>query len=170
MASLDEATASDVSFLGNKKYFQDYLKTKAGLVLIPEAVPEHPTGVTLVEVSNPSKAFGEIVKFFVREQQSFQPGIHPSASIAEDVTLDASLVSVKANAVVGSGAVIGKGTVIGSGVVIGERVKIGEDCVLYSNASVREECILGDRVILQPNCVIGSDGYGYELVDGKHEK
>jgi UDP-3-O-[3-hydroxymyristoyl] glucosamine N-acyltransferase len=30
--------------------------------------------------------------------------------------------------------------------------------------------VLGNRVILQPGCVIGSDGYGYELIDGKHEK
>jgi UDP-3-O-[3-hydroxymyristoyl] glucosamine N-acyltransferase len=39
-----------------------------------------------------------------------------------------------------------------------------------ANSTVRERCVLGDRVILQPGAVIGSDGYGYELVDGRHVK
>ena len=170
MAALDEATEADVSFLGNEKYFQDYLKTNAGLVLIPPGVPEHPAGATLVEVENPSYAFGEIVKIFVSSKKSFKPGVHPSASVADDVKYDPDNISIKANAVIESGAILGKGTEIGSGVVIGEGVQIGEDCLLYSNCTVREGSVLGDRVILQPGCVIGSDGYGYELVDGKHEK
>ena len=37
-------------------------------------------------------------------------------------------------------------------------------------STIREQCVIGDRVILQPGCVIGSDGYGYELIDGRHEK
>ncbi|MGB0776104.1 MAG: UDP-3-O-(3-hydroxymyristoyl)glucosamine N-acyltransferase, partial [Akkermansiaceae bacterium] len=41
---------------------------------------------------------------------------------------------------------------------------------LHANATVRERCLIGSRVILQPGCVVGSDGYGYELVDGKHKK
>lgn len=170
MAALDEATSSDVSFLGNEKYYQDFLKTSAGLVLIPPHVPEHPQEATLVEVENPSHAFGQIVKFFITAKKTFVPGIHPSAYVAEDVVLDPETVSVKAGAVVESGTVIGKGTEIGPGVAIGERVQIGEDCLLHANCTVREDCVLGDRVILQPSCVIGSDGYGYELIDGKHEK
>jgi UDP-3-O-[3-hydroxymyristoyl] glucosamine N-acyltransferase len=42
--------------------------------------------------------------------------------------------------------------------------------LFYPNVTVREHSQIGDRVILQPGCVIGSDGYGYELVDGKHTK
>ena len=170
MASLDEATASEVSFLGNEKYFQDYLQTQAGLVLIPFGVPEHPDGPTLVEVENPSHAFGEIVNFFVCSRNAFTPGVHPTAFVADNVEYDPEAVCVKANAVVESGTKIGNGSEIGPGVVIGEGVEIGEDCVLYANCTVREGCVLGDRVILQPGCVIGSDGYGYELVDGKHKK
>ncbi|MFK7909905.1 MAG: UDP-3-O-(3-hydroxymyristoyl)glucosamine N-acyltransferase [Akkermansiaceae bacterium] len=170
MASLDEATPDDVSFLGNEKYYQNYLSTTAGLVLIPTGVPEHPSEATLIEVENPSYAFGQIVKFFVNAQQKFTPGVHPSAYVADDVEIDPARVSVGANAVLESGVVVGKGTQIGAGSVIGERAQIGEDCHLYANCTVREDCILGDRVILQPGCVIGSDGFGYELVDGKHEK
>ena len=170
MAALDEATSSDVSFLGNEKYYQDYLKTSAGVVFIPADVPEHPADVALIEVENPSYAFGKIVKHFARVQRTFTPGVHPSAYVADDVAFDPDAVSVKAGAIVESGVVLGKGTEVGAGVVIGERVQIGEDCVLHANCTVRENCVIGDRVILQPGCVIGSDGYGYELIDGKQEK
>ena len=42
--------------------------------------------------------------------------------------------------------------------------------MLYAHVSIREEVIIGDRVIIQNGAVIGSDGYGYVMVDGKHEK
>lgn len=170
VSSLDEADASHVSFLGNEKYYQDYLQTSAGVVLIPENVPDQPDGVTLIEVENPSHAFGKLVSHFANIGTQFIAGIHPTAYVAEDVACDPEKVCVKANAVIESGASIGAGSVIGAGVVIGERVVIGENCYLHANCTVREACVMGDRVILQPGCVIGSDGYGYEFVDGKHEK
>ncbi len=173
LASLDEAGAGDVSFLGNEKYYQDYLKTNAGGVLVPASVPADPApqeSVALVEVENPSFAFGLVVKHFVSQTRQFTPGIHPAAYVADDVSLDPAKVSVRAGAVIESGASIGNGTEIGSGCVIGERVRVGEDCLFYANATVREGCEIGNRVILQPGCVVGSDGYGYELVDGRHTK
>jgi UDP-3-O-[3-hydroxymyristoyl] glucosamine N-acyltransferase len=42
--------------------------------------------------------------------------------------------------------------------------------LLHGNVTVRERCILGSRVVLQPGAVIGSDGFGYELVSGRHER
>jgi UDP-3-O-[3-hydroxymyristoyl] glucosamine N-acyltransferase len=35
---------------------------------------------------------------------------------------------------------------------------------------VSAECTLGKRVRLHPGVVVGSDGFGYELVAGRHEK
>jgi UDP-3-O-[3-hydroxymyristoyl] glucosamine N-acyltransferase len=69
-----------------------------------------------------------------------------------------------------AGARIGNGTEIGPNCVIGEDAIVGSDCQLMANVTVRERCALGDRVILQPGVVVGSDGYGYELVDGRHVK
>lgn len=173
MASLDEAKQDDVSFLGNEKYHQDYLQTHAGVVLIPKDLPPEPApceSVSLIEVENPSLAFAQVVKRFVSIKRDFKPGIAPNASVAENVSLDASKVCVKAGAVIEEGAVIGDGTEVGPGVVVGADVHIGSDCLLHANVTVREGCVIGDRVILQPGCVIGSDGYGYELIEGRHEK
>lgn len=170
VASLDEASAADVSFLGNEKYYQDYLKTQAGLVFVPSIVEQYPAGATVLEVENPSVAFGVIVKLVNQRTRQFVPGVHPAAWVADDVAFDPEKVSIKAGAIVEAGAVIGDGVEINAGVSIGEGAKIGTDSVIHANVTIREYCELGERVILQPGCVIGSDGYGYEFVDGKHEK
>lgn len=173
MAALAEAGQNDVSFLGNEKYHQDFLATKAGAVLIPNGLASGETpdsSVCLIEVENPSLAFAQVVKHFVASGRHFSPGVDPAAKVADDVTLDAEKVSIKAGAVVESGVSIGEGTEIGPGAVVGAGTQIGKDCLFHANVTVREQCIIGDRVILQPGCVIGSDGYGYELIDGKHQK
>jgi len=170
VAALDEAGVDEVSFLGHEKYYQDFVKTRAGVVLIPPSVSDQPVASILIEVDDPSLAFGKVVKKLVASQRHFEPGIHPAAFVAEGVQLDATKVSVKAGAVVEAGSRIGEGTEIGSGAVVCADVVIGENCLLHANSTVRERCVLGDNVVLQPGAVIGSDGYGYTLVDGKHEK
>ncbi len=171
IASLDQACSSDVSFLGNEKYAAQFRETKAGCVLVTSAVTDAPEGVALIEVENPSFAFSKIVEKateFLRKPKAF--GIHPRAFVAEDVTINPEKCRVAAGAVIESGAVIGDGCEIGANVSIGEGVVMGVDCKIYQNVSIRERCVLGDRVILQPGAVIGSDGYGYEMVGGKHVK
>ncbi|MDG1357999.1 MAG: UDP-3-O-(3-hydroxymyristoyl)glucosamine N-acyltransferase [Akkermansiaceae bacterium] len=173
MGALDEAEQLDVSFLGNEKYHQDYLETEAGVVLIPLGIASGACpcdSVALVEVENPSLAFAQVVKHFVTTTRDFIPGVAVGAIVADDATLDISKVCIKAGAIVESGAVIGDGSEVGAGSVVGAGVQVGKDCLIHANATIREQCILGDRVILQPGCVIGSDGYGYELIDGKHVK
>lgn len=171
IASLDEAGASELSFLGNEKYRAQYLVTRAGAVIVPRGVEEGPEGCALIAAENPSFAFGLAVKHFVASvARTFTPGIHPKAMVEDSAKLDPAKVRIHAGAVVMAGAEIGDGSEIGPNSVVGENAKVGRDCLLYSNVSVRERCIMGDRVIIQPGAVIGSDGYGYELVEGRHVK
>ena len=170
VASLDEASVEDISFLGNEKYYQDFLVTKAGAVFVPRGLPDQPKEPILLEVENPSYAFGEVVKTLATKQRTVSAGVHPSAYIADDVEINKEKVCIKANVVIESGCKIGDGTEIGSGSVICEGSKLGESCLLHSNVNIREHSQIGDRVILQPGCVIGSCGYGYEPVGGKHIK
>jgi len=171
IASLDEAGPSELSFLGNEKYRAQYLATRAGVVIVPRGVSEGPAGCALIAADNPSFAFGLAVKHFVAAvARRFSPGIHPRAVVDDSVRFDPAKVRIHAGAVVMAGAEIGDGTEIGPNTVVGEHARIGRDCLLHANVSVRERCILGDRVILQPGAVIGSDGSGYEVVEGRHVK
>lgn len=170
MAALDAAGPGDVSFLGNPKYRQQFLDTRAGLVLVPPGEAGGPPETALIEVSNPTLAFSVVVSHFAATSRNFCPGVHPSAVVDPTAVLDASKVMVHPGAVIMAGATIGEGTEIGPGVVVGCNTIIGRDCQLMANSTVRERCVLGDRVILQPGVVIGSDGYGYEFSNGRHVK
>lgn len=163
VATLAEATPGEASFLGNEKYFQDFLATKASVVLVPPGLPQQPEGVALIEVDDPSLAFNALVKHFMKASSDFEPGIHPSAIIDPTVTLNADKVRIAAGVVIEAGASIGDGSDIGPGCVIGKSVTVGENCKFYARVVVRERCVIGSHVVIQPGAVIGSDGFGFLL-------
>ncbi len=170
MAALDLAGLHDVSFLGNEKYYAQFLHTQAAAVIVPRGVSDGPEGTALIAVDNPTLAFSVVVRHFAAASRKFTPGIHPKAAVDPTATLDPDRVCVQAGAVVMAGAVVGDGSTLGPNSVIGEDAHLGRDCHIMANATVRERCVLGERVILQPGAVIGSDGYGYQLVGGRHVK
>jgi len=169
MAALDQAGPVDASFLGNEKYHPQFLETKAGAVIVGRGVTDGPATTALIAVDNPTLAFSAVVNHFAQSTRGFAPGVHERADIdaSADVHPDAM---VHAGAVVMAGAKVGKGSEIGPNVVVGVDAQVGEDCILMANSTLRERCTLGDRVILQPGAVVGSDGFGYELNEGKHVK
>ena len=170
MAALDMAGPAEVSFLGNEKYHGQFLQTKAGVVLVGRGETGGPAETALIAVDNPTLAFSVVVRHFSAASRKFDPGIHPRATVDVAAVLDPARVRVHPGAVIMAGAVVGEGTEIGPNSVIGECAVLGRDCHIMSNVTVRERCVLGDRCILQPGVVIGADGYGYELVDGRHVK
>lgn len=163
VATLAEATPTEISFLGNEKYYKDFLATKAGIVLVPPALPEYPAGVAFIEVENPSLAFNAMVEHFMKAANDFEPGIAPSAVVDSTAKLNADKVRIGAGAIIEAGAEIGDGCDIGPGCVIGKSAVLGKDCKLYARVVVRERCILGNHVVIQPGAVIGSDGFGFLL-------
>ena len=103
------------------------------------------------------------------EPTAVTPGVHPTAVVDAAASLGRN-VSVGPHAVVGPRAVIGDNTVLHAGVFVGEATRIGSNCVLWPNVVVRERCVIGNRATIHPNTTIGADGFGYELVDGRHVK
>jgi len=170
IAALDAATPEDASFLGNPKYHAQFLATNAGVVIVPRGVSDGPKATALIAVDHPSIAFTTLVKHFAERVADFVPGIDSRACIDPTASIDPTTCRVHPGAVVMAAASIGDGCEIGPNTVIGEHAKLGKNCRIMANAVIRERCTLGDRVILQPGAVIGSDGYGYELVDGRHVK
>ena len=163
VATLSEACPGEIAFLGNEKYFQDFLTTKASVVLVPPGLPQYPEGVCFVEVENPSLSFNALVDHFMKAANDFAPGIHPSAVVDPTAKLNPEKVRVGANAVIEAGAEIGDGCDIGAGCIVCKSVVMGENCKLYPRVVVRERCILGKHVVVQPGAVIGSDGFGFLL-------
>ena len=71
---------------------------------------------------------------------------------------------------IGPGVVIGDRCDIHPGAVVGRGCRLGNDVVLYPHAVLYDEIIVGDRAIIHAGAVIGADGFGYRLVDGRHER
>ena len=163
VATLDGATTGEIAFLGNEKYFNDFLATKASAVLVPPSLPQYPEGVAFIEVENPSLAFNALVAHFMKASTDFEPGIHPTAYVDPSAKLDPTKVRVGPCAVIEADAEIGDGSDIGPGCVICKAVKMGENCKLHPKVVIRERCILGNQVVIQPGAVIGGDGFGFLL-------
>ena len=167
VAGIKEAEKGDITFLANAKYLPFLTQTRASAVIASPGVDAG--GLALVRTQNPSQAFTKIVSVFKPTPFEAPHGVHPTAVVGSNVDLGAR-VSVGAHAVIEDGARIGAGSVIGAGCSIGRGVVIGRQARLYAHVTVREDVHIGDRVIIHANTVIGSDGFGYETVDGKHLK
>lgn len=169
-ASLQEAGPGDLSFYSDPRYRERLESTKAGVILVPEGCTHCPPTAVALEVPVPSQAFQQVVEKFGFQATPAPGGIHPSAVVAAGTVVDASRISIGANAVVEPGAQLAEDVEIGAGCYVGRGVKIGRGSKLFANVTVHEGCTLGSGVILHSSCVIGADGFGYEFVQGRHKK
>jgi len=158
-AGLEQATASDISFVSNPKYLKLQQATKAGLLLVsfkPDSI-----STPYVLVKNTYLAFAKILSIIEKENKVNPPiGVHNSAVVYDNVTLDPS-ASIGPNCVIESGVFVGANTIIKANVYIGQNVKIGSDCLIYPNVTLRERVTLGNNVIIHCGAVVGSDGFGF---------
>lgn len=167
-ASLAEATAGEISFFANRKYVGLLRKTRASAVFVPTDFAE-PVTAAQIRVSNPTRAFEQIVLKLAPKPITFSPGIHSSAIVDPSVQLGAR-VSIQPYVVIEAGAKIGDDTIIGVGTYIGHETVIGSACHIYPRVTIRERSRIGSRVIIHSGAVIGADGFGFEMVDGRQEK
>jgi len=168
VASLNDAEKGDISFYGNPRYLKALRKSRATAVLVPHGFAED-VPAARIWVDNPADAFAKLLEVFSPPPIRFEPGIHPTAVVASDAEIGED-VTIQAFTVVENGARIGARTVVGSHSYIGHNAVLGDDCRIYPHVTIRERSVIGSRVILHPGAVIGSDGFGYEIRDGRQQK
>src|SRR4051812_24341099 len=111
-ASLPEARAGDVTFFADPRYMTQLRKTQASAAFVPVDFAES-ISPAQIRVPHPGKAFEQVVLKLAPEPVRFAPGIHPTAVVAGDATIDPS-ASIQPLAVIEAGATIGANTVIGA--------------------------------------------------------
>ncbi len=158
VASLDEATTGQLSFLDNPRYRKHLATTNAAAIILS---PSELAGcaINALVMENPYFGYAKAAALF-EQRPAVVPGIHPSAVIGADCKIDAS-VSIGPFCSIGAGVVIEKGAVIGPHCVIGDRVHIGSDSHLWANVTLYHAVIIGARAIIHSGVVIGSDGFGF---------
>jgi UDP-3-O-[3-hydroxymyristoyl] glucosamine N-acyltransferase len=167
-ASLAEATSGEISFFANRKYIGLLRKTRASAVFVPSDFGE-PLTAAQVRVSDPTKAFEQVVLKFAPKPITFSPGVHPSAIVGSSVRLG-ERVSIQPHAVIEDDSEIGDDTIIGAGSYIGHETTIGSACLIYPLVTIRERSRIGSRVLIHSGAVIGADGFGFEMVGGRQQK
>ncbi|MDZ4402942.1 UDP-3-O-(3-hydroxymyristoyl)glucosamine N-acyltransferase [Prosthecobacter sp.] len=170
--SITDAIPGEVTFLGNARYLPALKNTRASAALVQDGLDAQDArdGLALIRVKNPTLAFSTVIRWFEPPSPAITQGVHATAVVASDAVFDPQKVSIGAHVVIEEGVAIGDGTVIHSGVFVGRGVRMGTNCILHANAVIKERCVLGNRVILHSGSVIGSDGFGYEFVNGRYQK
>lgn len=167
-ASIAEAREGDVTFFGNAKYLAALKACRATAALVPADFAE-PIPPIAIRCENPTLAFSQILARTAPPPLVYAPGVHPSAVIGAGAELGED-VSIQPHVVIEPGARIGARTVIGAGSTIGHEARVGDDCQFAARVTVGACCIVGSRVIIHSGAVLGSDGFGFEMKDGRHVK
>ena len=161
VAALQDADATKVSFLDNKKYADTFKTTKAGACFVrPEFVQFAPAGTVCLTHKNPYKAYALAA-------QAFYPAPVVTEHRAQSAVIDAS-AKIGANSAIEHGAIIGRDVVIGSRCQIGahaiicDGVTIGDDCDIGPHTYVTH-AVIGSKVRLHPGVSVGRPGFGFAI-------
>jgi UDP-3-O-[3-hydroxymyristoyl] glucosamine N-acyltransferase len=157
IATLQNAGATALSFLANRRYYKHLNSTKAAAVILAEVdQDECPTNYLIA--ADPYLSFVKAVRF-LNPDKKFTPGVSDSAVIGADTAISRSSF-IGPNAVIGDNVKIGDNVFIGPNCVIGDTVIVGDSTTLTANVTLCRDVKLGQRVLLHPGVVIGSDGFG----------
>ena len=167
IARLDEAQATHLAMLHNKKYISQLQSTHAGFCFVePDMVQHCPETTTALITRSPYRCFGIVADAFYPHHESRfsiqETAIHPTAKIGENCVIEYGAV-IQANAEIGSG------TKIGANAVIGPRVKIGKNCLISAGVRICFS-IIGDHVVIYQGTCIGQSGFGFFMDEKGHVK
>jgi len=165
-AQTDTAKAGDLTFAENEKHFRLAEQSEATAILAPEQFASETK--TVIRVKNARVAFACVLPLLFPEKQ-FDPGVHPSAVIAESAQVD-STAHIGPNCVIGENAVIGRQTILEANCSVGDQSSLGKAVRLFPNVTIYPRSRIGDRVRIHSSSVVGSDGYGYVFDEGHHRK
>ena len=166
IATMEKAGADDICFFYDKKSKEKAAGVRAkACVTTKELAAFLPENVIILEHDNPKLAFLKLNVAFYSEYApkagiSDKASIHPSAQIGQNCFIGDF-------AVIEENAVIGDNCRIESGAYIGRACKIGHRCRIGSNAYV-SYCVMGNDCYIYTGARIGADGFGFNLIEGKH--
>ena len=164
VASLDSASADQISFYSGARYRQQLLNTDAGAIILGPKDREA-TNLPRIVCDNAYAYFAKVSTLLNPEIEP-EPGIHALAAVEDSASIAPS-ASIGAFVYIGKNVNIGEQVNIASGCHVGDNVVIGDAARLHPRVVVYHDCVIGQRVILHSGVVIGADGFGLANEDGR---
>lgn len=161
VATLENARSGEISFLTNRKYYQEARKTQASAIIVGYDCTD--LELPVLKHPNPYLIFAKAIEIF-HPLPPRQATIHPTAWISEKARVGKN-VAVGAFTYIGESVTLEDGVTIHARCSIHEGAIIGENSVIHSGCVIREGVEIGKRCIIQNNAVIGADGFGYAKQD-----
>lgn len=161
LATLKEATSSQIAYFDNQRLLDDLKHTQAGAVFIAEkfvSLLPKKTQALITPTPHLTMAYASAL-FTCKPFDTSKPAI-----ISDKAT-------IASHVVIGSESVIEEGVNIMPNVTIGAHVTIGKNVTIYPNVVIYDHSIIHDNCILHAGVIIGSDGFGYAHTSrGEHVK
>jgi UDP-3-O-[3-hydroxymyristoyl] glucosamine N-acyltransferase len=164
VGTLAEADERAIAFLANPRYRKLLAGTRAGAVIL-DADAAAECLVDALVASNPYAIYARVASM-LHPTPIAEPGVHATAVVAPDASVDAT-AHVAAQAVVGARVRVGARSYVGPGCVLEEGASVGEDSRLAARVVLGRDVRLGARAILHPGAVVGADGFGFAPERGK---
>jgi len=157
VCTIQQGLPGKITFLMNPLYQRYLSSTKASAVILSPENSKDCAANSLIS-RDPYYTWTQIAKYFDDRPQP-SAGIHPTALIGENCTIDSS-VSIGAYCVVGNNVTLDSNVILNPGCVVGDHSQIGEDSRLEANVTISHNIVIGKRVLIGSGTVIGSDGFG----------
>ena len=158
---LEMASATEISFIGNKKYEKFWATSKACVAVVNEDIAIEPgENRAFIKVKNADLAMSQVLELFAPPAPLFTVDIHPTAVIDLTATI-CNGARIGAGCYIGPNVVLGDNTTIYPNVTILDDSTVGKNTVIWSGTVIRERCHIGNDCIIHPNATIGADGFGF---------
>ena len=163
VAAVDEAIATQISYIEGGKFATMVGTTKAKALILPDDkdLQQQASERNLAWISTkaPRLLFAAVIKIFYQPFRP-QPGIHPTA-IIDPTAIVGEDISIAAHVVIYANVKIGDRTCILPNTVIYPDVEIGENCLLHANCTIHERAKIGNHCVIHSGAVIGAEGFGF---------
>lgn len=169
---IEHAAATDLAFVACRRNLRRAATTRARLLIAPEDVESELADFphfTFILVAEPEAAFLTIAEQLVPPRPRKNFNVSPRAFVSESAIIGAAtnifpLAYIGEDVCIGGHCDIGPGVVVGDGCVIGDNVRIDANVTLYPNV------VLGNNIEIKSSAVIGGPGFGFRMVNGRHER
>ena len=162
---LENSDKNKISFFSNKKYFNSFINSQAGTIIVDKKYTKKKQDTNFLISSNPYYLFAQVVRKF------YPDSISPKNfyTLGDKKKEFSRNIKVSYNAFVHKTSKIGSQSTIGINSFIGPGVEIGNGCEIADNVTIIYSKIK-DNCKISSGSRIGGEGFGFAIKENSFLK